>query len=114
MSIHIQGCRAALESRIVLVGSVAGGIGIVFGILEVSFFATIQLVISAYVSYNMLYKSVTIDHATLACTLKRVQFSVLWKCQWFIGMTIQKHTLSYRRNWEGSRGATAWPPQYFN
>ena len=44
MSIHIQGCRAALESRIVLFGSVAGGIGIVFGILEVSFLTTVQLV----------------------------------------------------------------------
>jgi hypothetical protein len=32
----VQGCRSALESRIGLFGSVAGGIGIVFGLLEVS------------------------------------------------------------------------------
>ena len=35
--LYVQGCRAALESRIILLGSVAGGIGIVFGILEVGF-----------------------------------------------------------------------------
>ena len=33
---YIQGCRATLESRVALFGSVAGGIGFVFGILEVS------------------------------------------------------------------------------
>ena len=31
----MQGCRSALEDRIVLFGSVAGGIGFVFGVLEV-------------------------------------------------------------------------------
>ena len=39
----MQGCRDALESRIVLFGSVTGGIGIVFGVLEVSFFLQLEL-----------------------------------------------------------------------
>ena len=44
----LQDCRAALEDRIVSFGSVAGGIGIIFGILEVhdAFFLLIIPVLS--------------------------------------------------------------------
>ena len=52
---------------------------------------SVHMLATIYYATNQL---VTIDHATLACTLKHVQSSVLWKCQWFIGMTIQKaHTI---------------------
>ena len=39
--IYSQGCRRAVIDRVVLLASVTGGVGIVFGILEVSVYVVL-------------------------------------------------------------------------